>query len=73
MILHDNTCQSILTSEMIQFSIDSIDYCADKLSQCRCLSDESLNYLTQQTSAIIFNLLQVGYSYEIIDSYLPLF
>jgi hypothetical protein len=43
----------------IQFSVDSIEYLAGKLSDCRSLSDESLAYLTLQTSGLISNLLQV--------------
>ena len=42
-----------------EFSIDSIEYLAEKFGQCRSLSDESLKYLTNQISAIVFKLLQV--------------
>ena len=43
----------------IQFSVDSIEYLAEKLNDCRFLSDESLAYLTLQTSGFISNILQV--------------
>ncbi|CAF1179685.1 unnamed protein product [Adineta steineri] len=42
----------------IQFSVESIEYLAEKLSDCRYLCDESLVYLTLQISATISNLLQ---------------
>ncbi|CAF0731863.1 unnamed protein product [Adineta steineri] len=41
-----------------QFSVESIEYLAEKLSDCRYLCDESLVYLTLQISATISNLLQ---------------
>ncbi len=43
----------------IQFSIESVEYLAEKLSDCRSLSYESLAYLTLQTSGLISTLLQV--------------
>jgi hypothetical protein len=43
----------------IQFSIESIEYLAEKLNNCQSLSDESLSYLTLQISGLISNLLQV--------------
>ncbi|CAF3393989.1 unnamed protein product [Rotaria sp. Silwood1] len=42
----------------IQFSIKSIEYLTEKLNNDQCLSDESLTYLTLQTTELIFNLLQ---------------
>ncbi|CAF1048793.1 unnamed protein product [Rotaria sordida] len=42
----------------IQFSVESIEYLTEKLNNGQCLSDESLAYLTLQTSGLIFNLLQ---------------
>jgi hypothetical protein len=42
-----------------QISVDSIEYVAEKLSQCRYLSDESLAYLTRQTSTTLSTLLEV--------------
>jgi hypothetical protein len=43
----------------IQFSVESIEYLAEKLSNCPSLSNESLDYLTVQTSGFVSNLLQV--------------
>ena len=42
-----------------QFSVDSIEYVAEKLGQCRYLSDESLAYLTRQASVTLSTLLEV--------------
>lgn len=44
---------------MVRFSVDSIEYFAEKSCQCRDLSDESLSYMTEQISQIIFNVLEV--------------
>jgi hypothetical protein len=43
----------------IQFSIESIEYLAEKFNNCQSLSHESLAYLTLQISELISNLLQV--------------
>ncbi len=43
----------------IQFSVESIEYLAEKLNNCQSLSHESLAYLTLQISGLISNLLQV--------------
>ncbi len=43
----------------IQFSLESIEYFAEKLNNCQLLSHESLVYLTLQISEVISNLLQV--------------
>ena len=45
-----------------QFSVDSMDYLADKWNRCPDLSDESLAYLTSQTSGLIVDLLQASES-----------
>ena len=43
----------------VQFSVESIDYLADKFNNCGSLSDESLSYLTRQATSLISILLQV--------------
>ncbi len=47
------------SSMSIQFSLESIEYLAEKLNNCQSLSHESLSYLTLQVSELISNLLQV--------------
>ncbi|UJR36735.1 hypothetical protein I4U23_029450 [Adineta vaga] len=42
----------------VQFSIESIEYLAEKFNNCGSLCDESLAYLTRQTSTLISDLLQ---------------
>ncbi|CAF0807880.1 unnamed protein product [Adineta ricciae] len=42
----------------VQFSVESIDYLADKFNNCGSLSDESLSYLTRQVTSLISILLQ---------------
>ncbi|CAF3859717.1 unnamed protein product [Rotaria magnacalcarata] len=42
----------------VQFSVQSIEYLTEKLSNGRCLCDESVAYLTAQIGRVIFNLLE---------------
>lgn len=51
--------ERIFNEMTIQFSLESVEYLAEKVNQCYSLPDEALGYLVTRISELISDLLQV--------------
>lgn len=56
---HRKYIERIVNEMTIQFSLESVEYLAEKVHQCYSIPDEALAYLTTRITEIISDLLQV--------------